>query len=130
MVQARTKLEINWTGVKLYLNAHRKQIRRQMVKRKGEKRRVDWIYICGFTFCELGTHLRGIFYFQHNRKLPDSAGTLDKGKKEQMLWKGFVVGIFGRNLEIKVSRSTGGRKLFQIWWKHKRGEARGKRKFW
>jgi len=86
--------------------------------------------MCGFTFCELGTHLRGIFYFQHNRKLPHSAGTLDKGKKEQMVLKGFVVQIFVRNLEIKVGRSTGGRKLFQTQWKHKKREARGKRKFW
>lgn len=76
---------------------------------------MDWIYICGFSFCELGTNLRGIFYFQHNRKLPDSAGTLDKGKKrQQMLLNGFVEYESGRNLEIKVGRSNGGRKLFQI----------------
>lgn len=25
-----------------------------------------------------------------------------------------------------MDRSPGGRKLFQIWWKHKKGEARGK----
>lgn len=35
--------------------------------------------------------LEAVFYFQRNRKLPNSAGTLDKGKKEQMLLKGFVV---------------------------------------
>lgn len=87
-MEIRTKLGINRTGVKLYLNAHRNQIRRQMVKRKEEKRRVDWIYICGFTFCELGTHLRDIFYFQHNRKLPDSAGRLDKGEERADAFEG------------------------------------------
>lgn len=35
--------------------------------------------------------LEAVFYFQHNRKLPGSAGTLEKGKKEQMLLKSFVV---------------------------------------
>lgn len=51
-VETRTKLGFNWTGVKLYLNAHRNQIRRQMVKRKGEKKKSGldihmWIYILG-----------------------------------------------------------------------------------
>lgn len=35
-----------------------------------------WIFIL-----RAWLNLRGTFYFQHNRKFPDSAGTLDKGKK-------------------------------------------------
>lgn len=77
-MQTRTEFGINWTGVKLHLNAHRNWIRRQMVMTKGERKKGGLDIICGFTFCELGTRLGGICYFQHNRKLPDSADTLDK----------------------------------------------------
>lgn len=32
--------------------------------------------------------LRDIFYFQHNRKLPDSAGRLDKGEERADAFEG------------------------------------------
>lgn len=99
-MQTRAELRINWTGVKLTLNAHGKQIRRQMVTRK---RRYGYARV-DLHPVSLAHILRGMFYFQPSRKLPDSAGSLHKGEKEQMLLKSSVARIFGRNVEIKVGR--------------------------
>lgn len=57
---------------------------------RGKKKKEEWI---GYTYVDLHSvslaHiLQTFFYFQHNRKLPDSAGRLDKEEKRADAFEG------------------------------------------